>query len=183
MPKRTTDYRSALLEDLKDSTEAAHYLNAALEDSPGAFLSALRDVAEANQMSRVAEGAGVSRESIYRMLKESGNPTYSSFIGILSACGLEFSVRVPAADNPEAPKKDPIPSTQHSAENGGRTATQRSPSGSLFSAISPLTSLVQEVPVAPDRKPALASTQLYGGMAGLISGALGERSSSVAIRR
>jgi hypothetical protein len=29
MPKRTTDYRSALLDDLKDPQEAAHHLNAA----------------------------------------------------------------------------------------------------------------------------------------------------------
>lgn len=108
MPKRTTDYRCALLEDLKNPAEAAHYLNAALEDSPEMFLSALRDVAEARQMSKVAEHAGVSRESLYRMLKASGNPTYRSFIGILQAIGLEFAgVRTPTAEPDPTPPPNP----------------------------------------------------------------------------
>jgi hypothetical protein len=33
MPKRTTNFREDLLADLTDPQEAAHYLNAALEDS------------------------------------------------------------------------------------------------------------------------------------------------------
>jgi DNA-binding phage protein len=60
MPKRTTDYRSDLLNDLKDPQEAAHYLNAALRDSEEALLVALRDVAEARQMAKIAETVGVS---------------------------------------------------------------------------------------------------------------------------
>ncbi len=108
MPKRSTDYRNSLLEDLKDPIEAAHYLNAALDDSPEMFLSALRDVAEARQMAKVAEGAGISRESLYRMLKTSGNPTYRSFIGILRAIGLEFAgVRAPASELSREPTGKP----------------------------------------------------------------------------
>jgi probable addiction module antidote protein len=90
MPKRTADYRTALLEDLKDPREAADYLNAALRDSEEAFLVALRDVAEARQMAKIAETVGVSRESLYRMLSASGNPTYRNFFGILKALGVEF---------------------------------------------------------------------------------------------
>jgi probable addiction module antidote protein len=100
MPKRTTDYRSALLDDLKDPREAAHYLNAALRDSEEALLVALRDVAEARQMAKVAETVGVSRESLYRMLSASGNPTYRNFFGILRALGVEFgSVRASPPSN------------------------------------------------------------------------------------
>ena len=55
MPKRTRPYRESLLEDLQDATEASQYLNAALEDSEEMFLVALRDVAEARQMAKVAE--------------------------------------------------------------------------------------------------------------------------------
>src|ERR1039458_9549543 len=76
MPKRTRPYRESLLEDLQDATEASQYLNAALEDSEEMFLVALRDVAEARQMAKVAESAGVARESVYRMLTTTGNPTY-----------------------------------------------------------------------------------------------------------
>lgn len=72
--------------------EAAHYLNAALEDSEELFLIALRDVAEAKQMARVAESAGVARESIYRMLTVKGNPTCSTLLGILRAVGLKMAI-------------------------------------------------------------------------------------------
>ena len=51
MPKRSTDYRKTLLEDLRNPVEAANYLNAAMEDSPEMFLTALRDVAEARQLT------------------------------------------------------------------------------------------------------------------------------------
>ena len=90
MPKRTTDYRSLLLEDLKDPEEAAQYLTAALRDSEEMFLLALRDVAEPHQMANVAGKVGVSRESLYRMLARSGNPTYHNFFGILKALDVAF---------------------------------------------------------------------------------------------
>jgi probable addiction module antidote protein len=90
MPKRTTDFRDDLLADLADPKEAAHYLNAASEDSTDMVLVALRDVAEARQMARVAEGAGVAREALYRMLRKSGNPTYTSLVGVLNAVGLRI---------------------------------------------------------------------------------------------
>ena len=97
MPKRTTDFREELLADLTDPQEAVHYLNAAIEDSDQMALVALRDIAEARQMARVAEEAGVAREALYRMLRMTGNPTYSNFMGILSALGLRivFEVKQP----------------------------------------------------------------------------------------
>jgi probable addiction module antidote protein len=67
-------------------------LNAALDDSEEMLLVALRNVAEARQMSKVAEGAGVNRESLYRMLSETGNPTYSSLTGVLNTLGLKLSI-------------------------------------------------------------------------------------------
>ncbi|PYS12949.1 MAG: putative addiction module antidote protein, partial [Acidobacteria bacterium] len=65
MPKRSKDYVQGLVEDLKDPIEAMNYLNAALEESQEVFLLALRDVAAANRMARVAEEAGLSREALY----------------------------------------------------------------------------------------------------------------------
>jgi probable addiction module antidote protein len=91
MPKRTRDYRTGLLEDLRDPKEAASYLRAAAEDSPEMVLIALRDVAEARQMSKVAGDAGVQRESLYRMLCDAGNPTYRSLSSVLAAVGLKLS--------------------------------------------------------------------------------------------
>jgi len=93
MPKRTTGFHDDLLADLADPQEASNYLNAALEDSDEMFLVALRDVAEARQMAKVAESAGIARESVYRMLTVEGNPTYSSLLGILGALGLKLAIR------------------------------------------------------------------------------------------
>ncbi len=78
MPKRTTDFREGLLADLADPQEAAHYLNAALEDSDEMFLIALRDVAEAKQMAKVAEAAGVAQSHLYRTFAGTGNPTFNN---------------------------------------------------------------------------------------------------------
>ena len=91
MPKRTRPYRDSLLEDLQDPLEAAAYLNAAIEDSEEMFLIALRDVAEAHQMSKVAAEAGVARETMYRMLSRSGNPRYANLSGVLKAIGVRMS--------------------------------------------------------------------------------------------
>ena len=98
MPKRTTDFREDLLADLADPREAAHYLNAALMDSNEMLLVALRDVAEARQMSAVAEGAGVARETLYGMLSRKGNPTYASLLGVLGTLNLGIRI-VPAGQS------------------------------------------------------------------------------------
>ena len=91
MPKRTTSYREMLLEDLQDPQEAAHYLNAVIEDrSERLFLLALRDIAESRQMAKVAEAAGGQRETIYRMLSETGNPRLSSLWDLFPALGLRI---------------------------------------------------------------------------------------------
>ena len=41
---------------------------------------------------KLAEKAGVSRESLYRMMSETGNPRYSSLEGLLGALGFEQKV-------------------------------------------------------------------------------------------
>lgn len=92
MPRKTRPYRETLLNELKDKETAVHYLNAHIGESTCDFLQAMRDVAEAQQMSQVASDAGVRRESLYRMLSAKGNPTYNSLTGILTALGLAFTI-------------------------------------------------------------------------------------------
>jgi hypothetical protein len=60
------------------------------------FLKALRKVAlsQARPMTEIAEACGVSRESLYRMLSEAGNPTSENRRAILAAMGLK-SIVVP----------------------------------------------------------------------------------------
>lgn len=99
-------YRTDLLNDLKnDIGYAAKYLSAALADSQEAFLVALRDVAEANKMARVADDANVSRESLYRTLSKEGNPTLSTLNAVLDAVGLQMAI---AEKQPEATTPTPL---------------------------------------------------------------------------
>jgi probable addiction module antidote protein len=73
--------------------EAAAYLNAALDDgSPEVFLLALRDVAEARGMAKLAGETGLNRESLYRMLSGRGNPRLSSLASLLKSLRLELTV-------------------------------------------------------------------------------------------
>jgi probable addiction module antidote protein len=91
----TESYRERLLESLRNPEEAAHYLNACLEDEdPRVFLLALRDFADAHGGIRaVARDARRNRESLYRMLSKSGNPSLDSLAAVLNACGLRLAVQ------------------------------------------------------------------------------------------
>ncbi len=107
MPKRARSYRTAQQERLKDPAYAADYINAAMEaGDDAALLLALRNVVEARTVNSVAYDAGLSRESVYRMLSETGNPCYSSLLGILGALGLQFKIQ---------------PTSKESLENGMRS--------------------------------------------------------------
>ena len=98
MPKPTVkaeSYRESLLESLRNPEEAAQYLNACLEDEDArVFLLALRDVADARGGIRsLSRDAHLNRESLYRMLSKSGNPSLDSLAAVLSACGLRLAVQ------------------------------------------------------------------------------------------
>jgi probable addiction module antidote protein len=90
-------YRETLLDALKNPDEAAHYLNACLEDGDiRVFLLALRDIAEAHGgMKSLARDSHLNRESLYRMLSRSGNPSLDSLAAVLKALGLRLTVQAP----------------------------------------------------------------------------------------
>jgi probable addiction module antidote protein len=119
MAKKSRPFREGLIESLRDPIEAAGYINAAIEDSPDMLLVAMRDVAEAYGMAQVAKGANISRESIYRMLSHSGNPTLESFTGILGKMGLclkveaQVSVGSPQGPSTQEPAVDVIAQGTH----------------------------------------------------------------------
>ena len=95
MNKASTSYQEGLVKDLANPAEAASYLNAALEDgSQEVFLMALRDIAEAKGMTRLAKKAHLNRENLYRMLSGKGNPELYSLASILEGVGLRLSVQV-----------------------------------------------------------------------------------------
>ena len=93
MKKLTSKYEDGLKESLKDPNEAAAYLNAALEDgSQEVFLMALRDVAEAKGISRIARQSKLNRENLYRILSSKGNPQLASLRSVLQSIGLKLIV-------------------------------------------------------------------------------------------
>lgn len=112
MPKKgRVRYEDDLRDRLTDPAYAVAYLNAALEDEEDAadevFLLALRDVAAAFKMSRLADEAGVNRENLYRMLSSRGNPKFSSLLALLKALGMRLSVRQTAVEE-TAPVVEPV---------------------------------------------------------------------------
>ena len=92
---RTESYRESLLKSLANPDEAAQYLNACLEDEDAwVFLLALRDVADARGGIRsLSRDAHLNRESLYRMLSKSGNPSLDSLAAVLNAGGLRLAVQ------------------------------------------------------------------------------------------
>lgn len=85
----------SVYQKLKEPDFAAEYLGAVLTDgSFGAFLIALRDVAEANGgVAKLAKLSGLGRESMYKTLSNKGNPQLNTIISVLKALGLELSIR------------------------------------------------------------------------------------------
>jgi probable addiction module antidote protein len=96
MANKTSSYRESLLAALADPTEASAYLNAAIEDSPESFLKALKNVAQARQMAKVAKDAGIQRETLYRSFSEQGNPTFETLSSVLGALGMRLMVATDA---------------------------------------------------------------------------------------
>jgi probable addiction module antidote protein len=82
-----------LQEALRDPREAAEYLNACLEDgSRNVFLLALRQVAEAHGVARIAKAAKRGRETLHRTLSSGGNPTLETLLRLFDANGLKLAV-------------------------------------------------------------------------------------------
>jgi probable addiction module antidote protein len=77
-----------------DSKFAAEYLRAALEDQdePKVLLIALRHLAQAHGVAKVAKAAGIERESLYRTLSADGNPRLSTLFAVAKAVGLRLTV-------------------------------------------------------------------------------------------
>lgn len=85
-----------LHEQLTDPVFAAEYVTAAAEDAPAVYLAALRQVAEAHGMAKIAEAAGIPRESLYRALSPRGNPRLSTLTAVMRAAGMKLSAEAAA---------------------------------------------------------------------------------------
>lgn len=94
--KASISHDEAIIKELRDEPGfAAEYLKAAIEDTdePKVLLIALRHLAEAKGgIAKVAKGAGVERESLYRALSPRGNPRFSTLVAVTKAMGLTLTV-------------------------------------------------------------------------------------------
>ena len=91
-------YDDYLIKSLKDRRREEAYLNAALEeDDPRVFLLALRNVAQARGMSKLAARSKLNRESLYKMLSKRGNPRLQSLGALLDGLGFRLAVESKAA--------------------------------------------------------------------------------------
>jgi probable addiction module antidote protein len=93
--KTSISHNEVIMRRLRDNPKfAVEYLRAAFEESdePKVFLAALRRVAEARGVAKVAKAAHVERESLYRALSPRGNPRLSTLLPVIKAMGLTLSV-------------------------------------------------------------------------------------------
>lgn len=80
-------------EQLRTPKEMAEYLDAWLTEAPedaAGIARALGDIARAKGMSQVARDAGLSRESLYKALSESGNPSFATVLKVAHALGVRL---------------------------------------------------------------------------------------------
>jgi probable addiction module antidote protein len=78
----------------KNPDFATEYLKAAVEDEyePRVLLIALRHLAQAQGIAKVAKAAGIERESLYRALSAHGNPRLSTLVAVTKAIRLRLTV-------------------------------------------------------------------------------------------
>jgi probable addiction module antidote protein len=91
MAMKTSAFDSA---EYLDSPEAIEiYLEDALESNDSAIVAhALGVVARAKGMSRIAQDAGLSRESLYKALSADGNPELATVLKVIKALGLKLTI-------------------------------------------------------------------------------------------
>lgn len=93
--KTSVSHDETIIHRLRREPEfAAEYLKAALEqdDEPQVLLIALRHLAQAQGIAKVAKAAGIERESLYRALSARGNPRLSTLVALTKAIGLRLTV-------------------------------------------------------------------------------------------
>lgn len=95
---RDASYDDYLATSLKEPSEAAAYIEAAIDlDDPAALLVVLRQVAKAHGMAGAARRAELGDKTLFRALSDNGNLTITTLHKVLHAMGLRLSVTVDTA--------------------------------------------------------------------------------------
>jgi probable addiction module antidote protein len=90
---KTKTYPYDVAQFLRTPEEMAAYLDAWLTDAPedsAGIARALGDVARAAGMAQLARDTGMSRESLYKALSDTGNPSLDTVLRVAKALGLRL---------------------------------------------------------------------------------------------
>lgn len=93
MPAKS--YTPYLLNKLSDPGYAVEYLSEVLEnESLDAFMIALKHVVDAREenITALAESCGITRQGLYKLLSEEGNPRLSTLHQLLTALGMKIKI-------------------------------------------------------------------------------------------
>ena len=90
MPLATFPFDAA--KDLDSDEAIAVYLDEAFATQDPAFIThAIGVAARARGMTQIAKDAGLSRESLYKALSNTGNPEFATVLRVLQALGLRMT--------------------------------------------------------------------------------------------
>lgn len=82
-------------EHLRDEDDIRHYIEAALQEAPddAAFMAmVLGNVARARNMAELARDTGISRESLYKIMRGEGNPTLDTISKLARSLGFRLTL-------------------------------------------------------------------------------------------
>ncbi len=78
-------------EYLDSGEDIAAYLTAVLEENDPALLAAaLGDIARARGMTQVAKDAGITREALYKALRQNSEPRFETIQRVCTALGVQL---------------------------------------------------------------------------------------------
>lgn len=91
---KLSNFNDDLMKKLRDPEFASHYLMAAIVDNDLQFLpTALGDIAKAHGISKLAEGTGINRRTLYKVFDKDSNPSFELVTQIMDHLGLALEVK------------------------------------------------------------------------------------------
>jgi probable addiction module antidote protein len=91
--RKAKTLRYDVADQLRTPEEMAAYLDAWLAEAPddaAGIARALGDIARAKGMAKVARATGLGRESLYKALSDTGNPSLATVLKVAKALGLRL---------------------------------------------------------------------------------------------
>lgn len=87
----TTTWDSAAY--LRDDSDIAAYLSAAIEDGDGETLRlVIGNIARAKGMTQLSKETGITRDGLYKAFSVDGNPSFATVQSVLKSLGLRFDI-------------------------------------------------------------------------------------------